>query len=51
MTNMGGRIVMRADNIRSGAVIPTGSLPEGVYIVTVVADGVTYYKKILKANK
>jgi hypothetical protein len=51
LTNMSGRVVLRADNLGTGAVIPTGTLSEGVYVATVVADGQTYYKKILKVNK
>ncbi|MBQ8158786.1 MAG: chitobiase/beta-hexosaminidase C-terminal domain-containing protein [Prevotella sp.] len=51
LTNMSGRVVLIADNLGTGAVIPTGTLSEGVYVATVVADGQTYYKKILKVNK
>ena len=51
LTNMSGREVVRANNLGNSAVITTGSLSAGVYVVTVVADGQTYYKKILKANK
>ena len=51
LTNMGGSVVLRADDLGTGAVITTGSLPEGVYVVTVVADGQTYYQKVMKANK
>ena len=51
LTDMGGRVVLRADNLGTGAVIPTLSLPEGLYVVTVVADGQTYYKKVLKVKK
>lgn len=50
LTDMGGRVVLRADNLGTGAVIPTLSLPEGLYVVTVVADGQTYYKKVLKVK-
>jgi hypothetical protein len=51
LTNMSGVVVLRADNLGKSAVVATGSLPEGVYVITVVADGQTYYKKLLKANK
>ncbi len=51
MTNMGGQTVLSVSNLGKGATVTTTTLPEGMYIVTVQAEGQTYYKKILKANK
>jgi len=34
-----------------GATIATSQLPEGVYILTVVAEGRSYYHKFVKANR
>lgn len=51
LTDMSGRVVLRVNDLGTGAVVPTGALTEGIYVATVVADGQTYYKKILKVNK
>ena len=51
LTNMKGMTVLNVSNLGSGGVISTGSLLDGVYIITVYAEGNTYYKKIVKANK
>ena len=51
LTNMGGVTVMSLSDIGTGATITTKSLADGMYIVTIQAEGKTYYEKILKANK
>lgn len=51
LTNMGGQTVVSLSDLGKGATITTGQLPEGMYIVTVQAEGQSYYKKVLKANK
>jgi hypothetical protein len=51
LTNMGGVTVLSASDLGTGATITTGSLSDGMYIVTVKAEGKTYYEKILKGNK
>ena len=51
LTNMGGVAVMTVSDLGTGATITTGSLADGMYIVTIQAEGKTYYEKILKANK
>ena len=51
LTNMAGTQVVAAANVGPKAVVATGSLAAGVYILTVKADGKTYYKKMMKANK
>ena len=51
LTNMKGINVLSIGDLGTGGTVATGHLQDGVYIVTVVADGQTYYKKILKANK
>jgi len=51
LTNMGGVMVLSASNLGTGATITTGSLSDGMYIVTIKAEGKTYYEKILKGNK
>jgi hypothetical protein len=51
LTNMGGVTVLDVSNLGTGATITTGSLSDGMYIVTVKAEGKTYYEKILKSNK
>ena len=51
LTNMGGVTVLDVSNLGTGATITTGSLSDGMYIVTVKAEGKTYYEKILKCNK
>ena len=48
LTNMGGRVVISVSDLGKGATITTSQLPAGMYIVTVKADGQTYYKKIIK---
>ena len=51
LTNTGGLVVMTVDDLGSGGTITTSSVPEGVYIVTIQAEGQNYYKKIIKTNK
>jgi hypothetical protein len=51
LTNMGGVTVLSASDLGTGATITTGSLSDGMYIVTIKAEGKTYYEKILKGNK
>jgi hypothetical protein len=51
ITNMNGVSVIDIKNLGTGGVVTIGSLMEGVYIATVKAEGNTYYKKIVKANK
>ena len=51
ITNMGGVTVLSASDLGTGATITTGSLSDGMYIVTIKAEGKTYYEKILKGNK
>jgi tRNA G18 (ribose-2'-O)-methylase SpoU len=51
LTNMGGVTVMSLSDIGTGATITTKSLADGMYIVTIQAEGKTYYEKILKTNK
>ena len=51
LTDMSGRTLFRMDVNGKGATIATSQLPEGVYIITVVADGRSYYHKIVKTNK
>ena len=51
LTNMAGTQVVAASNVGPKAVVATGSLAAGVYILTVKAEGKTYYKKMMKANK
>jgi hypothetical protein len=49
LTDMGGRTVLIATDLGTGATIATASLPVGIYILTIVADGHTYYRKVRKA--
>ena len=49
LTNTGGRVVVSLTDLGKGATITTNQLPVGVYIVTVKADGQTFYKKIIKS--
>lgn len=51
LTDMGGRTVLTLNGLGMGATVTTASLPEGMYIVTVQAEGQTYYKKIVKAGR
>lgn len=52
LTDMGGRVVANAKGTGNGdATVFISQLPEGVYIVTAVADGRSYYQKIVKSNK
>ncbi len=51
LTNTGGVQVVSVSNLGKGATVATGMLPDGVYILTVYAEGKTFYKKIIKANK
>jgi hypothetical protein len=51
LTNMGGVTVLDVSDLGTGATITTGSLSDGMYIVTIKAEGKTYYEKILKGNK
>ena len=50
LTNMSGVTVLDVNNLGTGATVTTSSMQEGLYILTVQAEGKTYYKKILKAN-
>jgi hypothetical protein len=49
LTNAGGRVVVSLTDLGKSATITTSQLPVGVYIVTVKADGQTFYKKIIKS--
>ena len=51
ITNMKGVTVLSINDLGTGGTVTTGSLQDGLYIVTVQAEGNTYYKKIIKANK
>ena len=51
LTDMSGRIVASMAGSGKEANIATSQLPEGVYIVTAMADGRSYYQKIVKSNK
>lgn len=51
LTNLSGVTVLSLSDLGKGATVTTGMLADGVYILTVQAEGRTYYKKILKANK
>ena len=51
LTNTGGVQVVSVSNLGTGATVSTGMLSDGVYILTVHAEGKTYYKKIIKANQ
>lgn len=51
LTNLNGVTVLSLSDLGKGATITTGMLTDGVYILTVQAEGKSYYKKILKANK
>ena len=51
LTNMGGQTVLSVNDLGTSGVIALGSLQDGLYIVTVQAEGNTYYQKIRKANK
>ena len=51
LTNMGGQTVVAVNDLGTSGVIALGALQDGLYIVTVQAEGNTYYQKIRKANK
>ena len=51
ITNAGGQTVVAINELGRGGVITTASLPEGVYIVTIQAEGQNYYQKIFKTSK
>ena len=51
LTNAGGQAVITVNELGRGGTITTSSLPEGVYIVTIQAEGQNYYQKIIKTNK
>lgn len=51
ITNLKGVTVLSINDLGTGGTVTTGSLQDGLYIVTVQAEGNTYYKKIIKANK
>ena len=51
LTNMSGQTVVSVNDLGTSGVIALGSLQDGLYIVTVQAEGNTYYQKIRKANK
>lgn len=50
LTNMGGQTVLSVSDLGTNAVVALGALQDGLYIVTVQAEGNTYYQKIRKAN-
>ena len=51
ITNAGGQTVVAINELGRGGVITTASLQEGVYIVTIQAEGQNYYQKIFKTSK
>lgn len=51
LTSMNGTTVMNLTDVGTGATVTTNSLPNGVYIITVQAEGETFYRKIVKANQ
>ena len=51
LTDMGGRTMLTLNDLGTGATVTTTSLPEGMYIVTVQAEGQTFYKKIVKVGR
>jgi hypothetical protein len=48
--NMSGQTVLTISDFGKGGTIDVAQLPEGTYVLTVQAEGRTYYKKIVKAN-
>jgi hypothetical protein len=48
--NMNGQTVLTISDFGKGGTIDVAQLPEGTYVLTVQAEGRTYYKKIVKAN-
>lgn len=51
ITNMSGQVILTVNELGKRGKIAIGQLPEGMYIVTVQADGQSYYKKILRSDK
>lgn len=51
LTDMSGRTVTALSNLGTGATVTTSSLAEGIYILTVKAEGETFYFKIVKSDK
>jgi hypothetical protein len=51
LTDMSGRTVASMAATCKEATIAVSQLPDGIYIVTAVADGRSYYQKIVKSNK
>ena len=50
LTNMSGQQILALNDLGQKAVVTTGQLPAGVYVLAVVADGKTYYKKVMKKS-
>ncbi len=48
VTDMGGSIVVTKRNVPNEGAVDISDLPEGVYVVTVVSGGNTFYQKIVK---
>ncbi len=51
LTNIYGNIVLMQTHVEGSSGLKVNDLPDGVYIVTVVQDGETFYKKIVKVSK
>ncbi len=51
LTDVYGHVALVKENVADGEAIRIGSLADGVYIITAVQGGDTYYKKIVKAGK
>ncbi len=51
LTDMSGRTVASMAATGKEATVAISQLPEGIYIVTAVADGRSYYQKIVKSYK
>lgn len=51
LTDMSGRTVVNMGTTGKEVTVPVALLPEGVYIVSVVADGQSYYQKIVKSYR
>lgn len=49
--NANGAVSLLSRNVHDGERIEVGSLAVGAYVVAVVAEGETYYKKILKVTE
>lgn len=51
LTDVYGDVLMVEENVTADEPLNCAALPDGVYIVTIVQDGVIYYNKILKVCK